>query len=77
MVDASFSELTADQRLKQVAAILARGVRRYHRRLRRSASRPEKEAPESPPAGLEVPGTARRRAGGELRSWPPCVKMVK
>ena len=59
MVDASFSELTVDQRLKQVAAILARGVRRYHRRLRRSESRPEKEAPESSPAGLEVPGNPR------------------
>lgn len=59
MVDASFSELTADQRLKQVAAILARGVRRYHRRLRRSESRPEKEVPESSPAGLEVPANPR------------------
>jgi hypothetical protein len=59
MVDSSFSELTAEQRLKQVAAILARGVCRYHRRLRRSESRPEKEVPESSPAGLEVPGHPR------------------
>lgn len=59
MVDASFSEMTADQRLKQVAAILARGVRRCHRRLRRSESRPEKEVSESSPAGLEVPGNPR------------------
>ncbi len=59
MVDASFSELTAEQRLKQVAAILARGVRRYRNRLRRSGSRPEKEVPESSPAGLEVPGNPR------------------
>ncbi|GIW56604.1 MAG: hypothetical protein KatS3mg082_3008 [Nitrospiraceae bacterium] len=59
MVDASFSELTADQRLKQVAAILSRGVRRYHHRLRRSQPRPEKDVPESSPAGLEVPGNPR------------------
>jgi hypothetical protein len=59
MVDSSVSELTAEQRLKQVAAILARGVRRYRNRLRRSASRPEKEVPESSPAGLEVPGNPR------------------
>ncbi|GAB6185754.1 hypothetical protein JCM17478_12560 [Thermopirellula anaerolimosa] len=59
MVDSSFSDLTAEQRLKQLAAILARGVRRYHSRLRRSQSRPEKEVPESSPAGLEVPGKPR------------------
>ncbi|GIW84005.1 MAG: hypothetical protein KatS3mg106_518 [Gemmataceae bacterium] len=59
MVDSSFSDLTAEQRFKQVAAILARGVRRYHRRLRRSQSRPENEVPESSPAGLEVPGNPR------------------
>jgi hypothetical protein len=59
MGDLSFSELTAEQRLKRVAAILARGVRRYHRRLRRSESRPEKEVPKSSPAGLEVPGNPR------------------
>lgn len=59
MLDSSFSELTADQRLKQLAAILARGVRRYHNRLRRSKSRPEKEVPEFSPAGLEGPGNPR------------------
>jgi hypothetical protein len=59
MVDASFSELTADERLRQLATILARGVRRYQLRLRRSESHPEKEAPESSPAGLEVPGELR------------------
>lgn len=59
IVDSSFSELTADQRLRQLAAILVRGVRRYHRCLRRSESRPEKEVPESSPAGLEVPGNPR------------------
>ncbi|GIW56274.1 MAG: hypothetical protein KatS3mg082_2904 [Nitrospiraceae bacterium] len=67
MVDASFSELTADRRFKQVAAILARGVRRFHHRLRRSQSRPENEVPESSPARLEVPGkprlTVSRRIG--------------
>jgi hypothetical protein len=59
MVDASNSELTAEQRLTQLAAILARGVQRYHRRLRRSESRPEKEVPEFSPAGLEVPSNPR------------------
>jgi hypothetical protein len=59
MVDASISELTADQRLKQLAAILSRGVRRYQRLLRRSESPPEKEVPESSPAGLEFPGNPR------------------
>jgi hypothetical protein len=59
MVDSSFSDLTAEQRFKQVAAILARGVRRFHHRLRRSQSRPEKDVPKSSPAGLEVPGDPR------------------
>ena len=58
-MDLPISELSADQRLTQLAAILARGVQRYHRRLRRSESRPEKEVPESLPAGLEVSGNPR------------------
>ncbi len=58
MPDSATSELTADQRLQQLAAILARGVRRYHQRLRRSESRPE-ETPKSSPDGLEVPGDSR------------------
>ncbi|GIW81343.1 MAG: hypothetical protein KatS3mg105_3502 [Gemmatales bacterium] len=53
------TDMTPEQRLKRLAAILARGVRRYHRRLRRSESRPEKEVSESSPAGLEVPGNPR------------------
>lgn len=59
MVDTSSSELSADQRLEQLAAILARGVQRYYRRLRRSESRPEKEVQEISPAGLEVHGDPR------------------
>lgn len=59
MVDSSVSEPTAEQRLKQVAAILARGVGRYRNRLRCSESSPEKEVPKSSPAGLEVPGNPR------------------
>jgi hypothetical protein len=54
MVDESFSELTADQRLKQLTAILARGVRRYHQRQQRSESHPGKEVTESSPNCLEV-----------------------
>jgi hypothetical protein len=65
MLDVSYSELTADQRFKQVAAILARGVRRYHQRLRRNEPRPEKEVPESSPVCLEVPGNPR--LSGSLR----------
>lgn len=59
MVDPSCSELTADQRFTQLAAILALGVRRYHQRLKRSESRPEKEVSEISPDGLEVPGKPR------------------
>lgn len=58
MVNPSCSELTADQRFRQLAAILALGVRRYAQRLKRSESRPEK-VPESSQAGLEVPGKPR------------------
>ncbi len=55
MVDSPLaSELTPDERLKQVAAIFARGVRRYRRRLRRSESCPEKEVQKSSANGLEV-----------------------
>jgi hypothetical protein len=52
MVD--LSELTADQRIQQLAAILARGVRRYHQRLKRSESRPEQEVLEISANELDV-----------------------
>ena len=58
-MDPSVLELTAEQRLAQIAAILARGAVRYHQRLRRSESRPEKELPNSSPDRLEVPGNPR------------------
>ena len=62
-------KLTPDQRFKQAAAILAKGVVRYQRSVRRSESRPEEKSPESSPGGLEVPGETRlsesRRIGGE------------
>lgn len=57
MVDTS--DPTPDQRLHLLAAILACGVRRYHRCLRRSESRSEKEVPNITPDGLEVPGNPR------------------
>lgn len=67
MAESSHSELTPDQRLQQLAAILARGARRYCNRLRRSESRSEKEAPDSSQKGLEVLGDLRlsgsRRSG--------------
>ena len=62
------TELTPEQRFKQVAAILAKGVVRYQRSVRCSESRPDEESPESSPGGLEVPGETRlsvsRRIGG-------------
>jgi hypothetical protein len=58
MVDPSTSELTADQRFKQLAAILAVGVRRYRQRLQRSESSP-KQVPEFSPNELEVPANLR------------------
>jgi len=59
MAESSQPELTSEQRLQQLAAILARGVCRYCNRLRRSESHPEKEVPESSPTGLEVHGDPR------------------
>jgi hypothetical protein len=47
-------EQTADQRFQQVAAILALGVRRYHQRLKRSESQPERELLDFPPNELDV-----------------------
>ena len=50
------SDLTADQRFRQIAAILARGVRRYRRLKRRC----ECNVPaENAPPGLEVLGETR------------------
>ena len=49
------SQMTKDQRLREIAAIFARGVRRYHERRREKFSQlPEKES-----KGLEVPGETR------------------
>jgi hypothetical protein len=54
MVEPSDPALTAEQRLTQIAAILARGVRRYQQLLQRSESRPGKEVPKSSSNCLEV-----------------------
>ena len=53
------TELTPDQRFKQVAAILAKGVVRYQRLVLRNESQSDEETPESSPGGLEVPGETR------------------
>jgi hypothetical protein len=53
------AELTPDQRLKQIAAILAKGIIRCKRHLRAVASAPEQVSTESSPRGLEVPGKTR------------------
>ena len=46
--------LTAEQRCQAVAAILARGVLRYHRHIRPPDSGPGENSPDSSPGGLEV-----------------------
>jgi hypothetical protein len=53
------SPLTGEQRRQAVAAILARGVLRYHRRIRRLDSGPGENSPDSSPEGLEVLGETR------------------
>lgn len=52
-------DLTPEQRFKQIAAILAKGVIRCQRRLRDTASPPEQVSSEPSPGGLEVPGKTR------------------
>jgi hypothetical protein len=58
MVKTPTSDLTPEQRLTQVAIILARGVLRY-KRSSCVISPPEKEVAESSPTGLEVPQNLR------------------
>lgn len=50
---------TPDQRFKQIAAILAKGVVRHQRSVRRGESRAGQNPPESSTAGLEVPAKTR------------------
>ena len=49
----------AEERFKQIAAILAKGVIRCKRHLRAVASAPDQEASESAAVGLEVSGETR------------------
>ena len=66
------ADLSPERRRQQVALILARGVLRFQRLARRSASESAAEGKEKPlelgPTGLEVPGETRlsvsRRIGG-------------
>ena len=53
------SDLTAKQRRQAVAAILARGVLRYHRRIGRLDSGPAENFPDFSHEGLEVLGETR------------------
>jgi len=53
------SDLTAPQRREAVAAILARGVLRHHRRLGRLDSGPGENPLDFSPEGLEVLGKTR------------------
>ena len=59
MPNSSVDELTPEQRFKQVAAILAKGVIRCQRHLRAAASASENVSSEFSPGGLEVPGQTR------------------
>ncbi len=59
MPKSPFTDLPPDQRFKQVAAILAKGVIRHQRSLRRGESRSGANPPETSAAGLEVPGKTR------------------
>lgn len=67
MADVSNHELTADQRFKQLAAILARGAHRLLERRRRTENSDPKEVSESDQDVLEVPRdqsvSVSRRAG--------------
>ena len=53
------SDLTANERREAVAAILARGVLRHHRRIGRLGSGPGENSPDFSPEGLEVLGETR------------------
>jgi hypothetical protein len=55
MHDAPEPDLTPDQRLLQVAALLARGVRLYLRLRHQTTSSPAPNTPENPANCLEVP----------------------
>jgi hypothetical protein len=59
MPNSPITDLTPDQRFKQVSAILAKGVLRHQRSVRRGESRSGEESSETYPAGLEVPGKTR------------------
>jgi len=60
MPKSPFPDLTPDQRFKQIAAILAKGVIRLHqRKLRDNRADFSQESPKSSTAGLEVPGKTR------------------
>jgi hypothetical protein len=53
------SDLTANERREAVAAILARGVLRHHRRIGRLGSGPGETSPDFSHEGLEVLGETR------------------
>lgn len=55
----AISDMTAEQRRHAIATILARGVLRYHRRIRRLDPCPDEKRPETAPEGLEVSGRKR------------------
>ncbi len=61
MLDCSPPELTPEERLHRLAAILARGVRRYHQTQKRQhpslRGNSSEKLSKSSPAGLEVPET--------------------
>ena len=62
------SLLTAEQRCHAVAAILARGVLRYHRRMRQLDSTRGENSPDFSPGGLEVLGNPRLSVSERTRA---------
>jgi hypothetical protein len=53
------TRLSPDERFREVAAILASGVRRLRERAALATEVDKKNLPKSPPAGLEVPEETR------------------
>ncbi len=53
-IKTAISDMTAEQRRHAIATILAGGVVRYHRRIRRLDSATNEKKTETPPRGLEV-----------------------
>ncbi len=65
-IKTAIPDMTAEQRRHAIATILAGGVLRYHRRIRRLGSGPDEKMPETSPQGLEV--STRKRLSVSRRT---------